>query len=273
MSNLSWPLCDKKDFEEKICCSYCGDFIVNDHVICGMKKDNDRLNQENLKEYKTICQDLHKTLALTQVSLLTLEERLINQENVSYNGHLLWKITNVHDKMLEARSGRQTSFYSPPFYTNEEGYKMCARIYLNGDGNGRDTHLSLFFVILRGEYDALLTWPFRQKVTFTLLDQSESKEHVVNSFRPDPNSSSFQRPISEKNNGSGSPQFCSFNLLTHTFKGYLKENVMFIKINVDCEEKKESPIPEIDNDPQEPRPSIEETNISSTIPERTNRCF
>ena len=90
---------------------------------------------------------------------------------------------------------------------------------------------------------------------------------------PDPNSSSFKKPILEKNNGSGSPQFCSFNLLTHTFKGYLKENVMFIKINVDCEEKKESPIPEIDNDPQEPRPSIEETNISSTIPERTNRCF
>ena len=31
MSNLSWPPCDKNDFEEKFCCSCCGEYIVNDH--------------------------------------------------------------------------------------------------------------------------------------------------------------------------------------------------------------------------------------------------
>jgi len=41
---------------------------------------------------------------------------------------------------------------------------MCARLYLNGDGMGKGTHVSLFFVIMRGAYDALLKWPFRQKV-------------------------------------------------------------------------------------------------------------
>lgn len=29
---------------------------------------------------------------------------------------------------------------------------------------GKRTHLSLFIVIMRGEYDALLQWPFRNKV-------------------------------------------------------------------------------------------------------------
>jgi hypothetical protein len=37
-------------------------------------------------------------------------------------------------------------------------------LYLNGDGSGKKTHLSLFIVIMRGEYDALLPWPFRNKV-------------------------------------------------------------------------------------------------------------
>jgi len=41
---------------------------------------------------------------------------------------------------------------------------MCARLYLNGDGMGKGTHVSLFFVVMRGAYDALLKWPFRQKV-------------------------------------------------------------------------------------------------------------
>jgi TNF receptor-associated factor 2 len=112
---------------------------------------------------------------------------------------------------------------------------MCARIYLNGDGSGRNTHLSLFFVILRGEYDALLTWPFRQKVTFTLLDQSESNEHVVDAFRPDPNSSSFKKPISEMNIASGLPVFCPLGKLMSNYREYIRDNIMFIKIKVDCE--------------------------------------
>ena len=41
---------------------------------------------------------------------------------------------------------------------------MCLRLYLNGDGTGRGTHLSLFFVVMRGKCDALLKWPFSQKV-------------------------------------------------------------------------------------------------------------
>jgi len=212
-----------------------------------LQKSNDNFKQENLKykennkEYKTICQDLHRTLALTQVSLLTLEERLINQEKLSYNGTLLWKITNVQERIQEAKSGRQTSFYSPPFYTERNGFKMCARIYLNGDGNGRNTHLSLFFVILRGEYDALLKWPFRQKVTFILIDQSssESKENVYDAFRPDPNSSSFRRPVSEMNIASGLPVFCPLGKLLSDDHEYIKDNTMFIKIIVDTKDLSE----------------------------------
>lgn len=53
---------------------------------------------------------------------------------------------------------------SPAFYTSRYGYKMCLRVYLNGDGTGRGTHLSLFFVVMKGPNDALLRWPFNQKV-------------------------------------------------------------------------------------------------------------
>lgn len=52
----------------------------------------------------------------------------------------------------------------PAFYTSRYGYKMCLRVYLNGDGTGRGTHLSLFFVVMKGPNDALLRWPFNQKV-------------------------------------------------------------------------------------------------------------
>lgn len=50
------------------------------------------------------------------------------------------------------------------FYTARYGFKVCMRLYLNGDGVGKGTHISLFFVIMKGEYDPILSWPFRHKV-------------------------------------------------------------------------------------------------------------
>jgi hypothetical protein len=198
--------------------------------------------KELFESLKSVTSDLKRACALNQVKLLTIDEKLLNQEKISFNGVLLWKITNVDQRIQDAKNGKQTSFYSQPFYTDKYGYKMCARIYLNGDGNGRNTHLSLFFVILRGEYDALLKWPFGQKVTFILIDQSmsESKENIYDAFRPDPNSSSFRQPISEMNVASGLPVFCPLGKLLSTDHEYIKDNTMFIKIVVDTKDLESS---------------------------------
>ena len=107
---------------------------------------------------------------------------------------------------------------------------LCARIYLNGDGIGRGTHISAFFVVMRGKYDALLRWLFRQEVTFMLLDQN-NVEHVIDSFRPDPNSSSFQRPRRETNIASGCLTFCP--LLQLNDHAYVRDDTMFLKVMVD----------------------------------------
>ena len=71
--------------------------------------------------------------------------------------------------------GKTTSLYSAPFSTGHYGYKMCLWLYMNGDGSGKGTHLSFFLTIMRGEYDALLTWPFRQAVTLTLPGPGQTK--------------------------------------------------------------------------------------------------
>ena len=154
-----------------------------------------------------------------------------DQEPNSFDGTLLWRINNISAKMYDSFNEPEKSFYSPPFYTSRHGYKMCARIYLNGDGMGKGTHISLFFVLMRNEYDPLLRWPFRQKVTFMLLDQN-NVEHVIDAFRPDPNSSSFQKPRRETNIASGCPLFLPLGDLNN--HAYIKDDTMFIKVIVDC---------------------------------------
>ncbi|XP_071807096.1 TNF receptor-associated factor 3-like [Asterias amurensis] len=152
-------------------------------------------------------------------------------ETANFEGTLLWKIKDFSRRKRDADNGKTLSLYSQPFYTSRYGYKMCARVYLNGDGMGKGTHVSLFFVVMRGDYDALLPWPFSPKVTLILMDQDKGRRHLTDSFRPDPSSSSFQRPTNEMNIASGCPLFVSQSVLSDV--AYVKDNVMFIKVIVD----------------------------------------
>ncbi|XP_078685297.1 TNF receptor-associated factor 1-like [Branchiostoma floridae x Branchiostoma belcheri] len=158
--------------------------------------------------------------------------RIYGWEQAKLEGVLVWQIFEVKQKIKDERSGKVTSLFSFPFYTSRTGYKMCARIYLNGDGMGKGTHVSLFFVLMRGHFDGQLRWPFRQKVTFMLLDQN-NREHVIDAFRPDPTSSSFQQPTSDMNIASGCPLFVPLSQLESCSHGYVKDDIMSIKIVVD----------------------------------------
>ena len=40
-------------------------------------------------------------------------------------------------------------------------HKLCLRVYLNGDGSGRGTHVSFFITLMKGEFDPLLPRPFK----------------------------------------------------------------------------------------------------------------
>ncbi|XP_016096532.1 TNF receptor-associated factor 2-like [Sinocyclocheilus grahami] len=69
------------------------------------------------------------------------------------------------------------------------------------------------------------------KVTLMLLDQS-NREHIIDAFRPDITSSSFQRPVSEMNIASGCPLFCPLSKLEGK-NSYIRDDTIFIKAIVD----------------------------------------
>ena len=70
--------------------------------------------------------------------------------------------------------------------------------------SAKGKYVSLFICICRGEYDALLAWPFCHRVTFTLLDQCEdidNRRHVTYSLKPNickENKPFLGRPITER---------------------------------------------------------------------------
>ena len=157
--------------------------------------------------------------------------RLSLIENTNYNGRFVWKIPEFSKRMTDAQTGRYTSIFSLPFYTGRYGYKMCLRLYILGDGIGKNSHMSLFFVVMKGEFDNILQWPFTHKVTFKLINQTGGRD-IIDTFQPDPMSSSFRKPKSDMNVASGCPQFISQSELKNG--GFTVDDVIFIKCIVDC---------------------------------------
>ncbi|NXW47790.1 TRAF2 factor, partial [Nyctiprogne leucopyga] len=190
-----------------------------------------RLDQEKIETLSNKVRQLERSIGLKDLAMAEMEEKIRTMEASTYDGIFIWKITEFARKRQEAITGRSPAIFSPAFYTSKYGYKMCLRVYLNGDGTGRGTHLSLFFVVMKGPNDALLRWPFNQKVTLMLLDQS-NREHIIDAFRPDVTSSSFQRPITEMNIASGCPLFCPVSVM-EAKNSYVRDDAIFIKAIVD----------------------------------------
>lgn len=72
---------------------------------------------------------------------------------------------------------QKKTYMSKPFYTDENGYKMCLVIYPNGYGAAEGKHVTVFASIMKGRNDSELEWPFCGILTIELLDQSKKEDH------------------------------------------------------------------------------------------------
>ena len=95
---------------------------------------------------------------------------------------------------------------------------------------GKGSHLSLFLVIMKSEYDDLLEWPFTKKVRFTLINQESRSFDIEENMTPNKDSSSFQKPRKEMNIASGCPLFVRLDRLERD--GFIKNNSLFIECNI-----------------------------------------
>ncbi|XP_076879457.1 TNF receptor-associated factor 5 [Brachyhypopomus gauderio] len=175
------------------------------------------------------CQRHARLLDIHVEQLQCTEQRFRQLESTSYDGKLIWK---VHDYHRKKEAG--TPLNSPPFYTSRSGYKLSVRVYLGGEGMAQGTHLSLYVMVMRGDFDSLLPWPFHQNVTLTVLDQSGCRNHINHSFTPDAANERFRRPTSDANPALGFPRFISHHDLEAPRNAvYVRDDTLFIKVKVD----------------------------------------
>ena len=107
---------------------------------------------------------------------------MVRNESLEFPRAFLWKVENF----IENTDGHRLA--STPFFTEKYGYKLRLSIVPSGDGRGKNTHLSVFIIVMKGDYDAILPWPFKKAVEFTLIDQQEDpvgRQNVVRKLTAD----------------------------------------------------------------------------------------
>lgn len=200
-------------------------------------------NKKGIEDSKREIEDLKKTMVdMKQQYAAILErnryleeilaKRLPSLEQQQFSpcntGTIRWKLERFEDAIWLAKNGDCSSFWSDPFYTTA-GYKVCAKIYPNGDGDKARDAVSLYISIMQTDLDRYLVWPFNHAKVYMSVIGSEGQELMQHQFETDRHSSSFLRPTGPHNIPTGKPVFIEHQDLNNFMVG----PDLLLKITVD----------------------------------------
>ena len=156
----------------------------------------------------------------------------------------LWVIKMEGYQEKKEKKEKNEVWFSDPVYSHFGGYKMCLKMHVNGYGNGKGTHVSVFIYLMRGDNDDNLKWPFKGTIKVSLLNQLEDGQHLTRQpWPPDtdiPEDTSGRVTGRERAaRGWGQPQFIRHQDLSYRADEncqYLKDDTLFFR--VECIELK-----------------------------------
>ena len=184
-------------------------------------------NQEEEEEKEDSKSAEQKNVVATNCKI-TLESVM------SFCGQFVWPVKNFQSiceeiKTLSSSGKIERCIFSPHFYSHCYGYKFRLRLYPLGNGKGRNTHMSLFLILCKGEFDEILKFPLSGRLYFTLLSRGGT-ENLCESYQFNSANRGCEKPTTQENAVSlGNPTFCSLDLL---WKKYVLNDTVYIRVSV-----------------------------------------
>ena len=124
---------------------------------------------------------------------------------------------------------------SPPFYSHPWGYKLCLKVYANGNGDDEGTHVSIYATLMRGEHDHLLHWPFTGDIIIELLNWGEDEKHHKKTLTIDSSDDYVRVTQGMYGKSVGYGQFISHSSLPYnpiTDTEYLQDDCLRLRVSI-----------------------------------------
>ena len=143
-------------------------------------------------------------------------------------------ITDFNRKLFKAKEGNMLgTIEGDPFYTSPHGYKLIMEVHINKTKEEFKDHLGVYIFVMKSDHDAILSWPFKKKCTFTLIDQQDNEEerkNIVITLTPE-GQDNFKKPTKKVNTGLGYARFVSHATLQT--RKYIKDDTVFITVSIE----------------------------------------
>ena len=189
-----------------------------------LKDDCLFLKVKQVSVYESNRSWLGSSLAGTQANERDLQEAVLETRTPPI------VLTLSHFEQMKTKS---KGWFSSPFYSHVNGYKLCLCVYPNGVREGAGNHVSVYVYLMKGKNDAHLTWPFCGSITVELLNQKSDQTHHKGVIRfSDMQANVFNSRVvdGERGSGYGMTTFISHTQLAGTPQTqYLKSDSIIFR--------------------------------------------
>ncbi|EZA54362.1 hypothetical protein DMN91_002044 [Ooceraea biroi] len=158
------------------------------------------------EDWQQLLKSLYERIVVLEQGNRELSITLSNQKNQlaamclrNCNGVYVWRLTSFREKLAAMSNDPLKMFYSPGFYTNPYGYKICARINISSKDSN---YLSLVVHIMKSENDDTLDWPFKGAMYFVLIHPQSPEKNIREITWSVPNVEALRKPVYELNKRS-----------------------------------------------------------------------
>ena len=191
-----------------------------------------KLPRKDMKDHCDSSTANHLSLMVaSHTKLLSMLKELTDrQQHLSRIGTPVTSFVEFTLKNYKQLKLENDTWYSPPFYSHPQGYKMCLRVDSNGNGEGKGTHISAFVCLMKGEFDDHLKWPFRGSISLRILSQisDENDRESVVGFTDKTPDANAGRIIKDKRGGAwGRHKFVHHDDMEEKF---LKDDCLHLQI-------------------------------------------
>ena len=132
------------------------------------KKKSQQIEQLMAKD-KDTSQQIERLTALVKVQDQHI--RFLNSPP------FVWKISNFERAYRKAASGIE-KVIANTFYLSSNGYRLRIKFFFNAKQAFGRLSFFIYICVVPGEFDPLLSWPFKEKVRVTLINQDPPRDEV-----------------------------------------------------------------------------------------------
>jgi hypothetical protein len=236
--------------------------LNSDRQIEEAKINEIRAQSKNIKESfdnsTKLIESLHQILANMHKLLDEIKSKpMAGPKLISSDNTYTWKL----NYLPVINNG--CAIQSEPVHTAQGGYKLALACEIHMDEKYQKRYVSVSFMILPGEFDAILSWPFQFPIALTLVDLTAVKKHIHHSIPLNFRTGAFDRPLSNAITPYKLSQFCPVDILENN-NNYIQDGFMYIQMHINFAAPGVHPVSEKEQSKVIYDPI--QTNIVSNIP-------